>query len=287
MTRHSFPFERQTETTPRPGAASGPTLGQYARVYLAFIRNCLAREMEFRGHFFFLVGSKVLWSVLSVALIGVIFAQVQTVAGWTLDEMIVLTGAYLLVLSLSNILFFQNMARLSEYVNRGDLDFVLTKPLDSQFLVSARYTTFNEIPAALLALLYLVAGLVRLGRLPDVGSVLAFVLYLGVALALIYACWFLSVTLVIWSGRIENIHYLMYPFLEMARVPADVFLGIFRPLLTFVVPIAFVSTVPAQALLGVLNPFIAVYGIVFAAALVTLSHVTWEWALRHYSSASS
>lgn len=287
MSRYPIQNDPRSAEATRSGAARGPTLGQYARVYLAFVRNCLAREMEFRGHFFFLVGSKLLWSVLSVALIGVIFAQVQTVAGWTLDEMIVLTGAYLLVLSLSNILFFQNMARLSEYVNRGDLDFVLTKPLDSQFLVSARYTTFNEIPAVLLALVYLVAGLVRLGRVPDAGSVLAFVLYLVVALALIYACWFLSVTLVIWSGRIENIHYLMYPFLEMARVPADVFLGIFRPLLTFVVPIAFVSTVPAQALLGVLNPLLAVYGIIFSAVLVALSHVTWGWALRHYSSASS
>lgn len=267
--------------------AGGPTPAQYARVYVAFVRNCLAREMEFRGHFFFLIGSKLLWSVLSVALIGVIFAQVQTVAGWTLDEMIVLTGAYLLVLSLSNILFFQNMARLSEYVNRGDLDFVLTKPLDSQFLVSARYTTFNEVPSALLAVLYIVAGLVRLGRVPDAGSLVAFLLFIIVALGLIYAFWFLTVTLVIWSGRIENIHFLMFPFLEMARVPADVFLGIFRPLLTFVVPIAFVSTVPAQAILGVLNPLIAGYGIVFAAALVILSHVIWGFALRHYSSASS
>lgn len=260
---------------------------RYGRVYLAFVRNCLAREMEFRGHFFFLVGSKLLWSVLSVALIGVIFAQVQSIAGWTLDEMVVLTGSYLLVVGLSNIFFFPNMARLSEYVNRGDLDFILTKPLASQFLVSTRYTTFSEAPAALLAVLYVVGGLVRLNHWPAPAAVAAYLLFIGVALALIYSIWFMTVTLVIWSGRIENIHYLVFPFLEMARVPADVFLGVFRPVLTFVVPIAFVSTVPARALLGLLDLPLALYGVAFAAGLLLLSRWVWTFALRRYSSASS
>lgn len=260
---------------------------RYARVYLAFVRNCLAREMEFRGHFFFLVGSKILWSVLSIALIGVIFAQVETVADWTFDEMIVLTGSYLLVVSLSNIFFFPNMARLSEYVNRGDLDFILTKPLASQFLVSTRYTTFNEAPSALIAPVYVVAGLWRLGHWPGLPDIAAYLLFVGVALALIYAFWFMAVTLVIWSGRIENIHFLVYPFLEMARVPADVFVGIFRPVLTLVVPIAFVSTVPARAILGLLDLPLALYGIVFAVGLLALSRWVWSVSLRRYSSASS
>lgn len=262
-------------------------LRRYGRVYLAFVRNCLIREMEFRGHFFFLIVSKLLWSVLSVAFVGVIATQVGEVAGWTFDEMIVLTGSYLLVVGLSNILFFPNMAKLSEYVNRGDLDFVLIKPLSSQFLVSARYATFNELPATVIALGYVVVGLVRLGDLPSPGEVLAYALCLLIALTLIYAIWFMTVTLVIWSGRIENIHFLVYPFVEMARVPSDVFLGMLRAVVTFAIPIAFIATVPARALLGVLDARLGLYGAALALALFLLSRGVWTLALRRYTSASS
>ena len=118
-------------------------------------------------------------------------------------------------------------------------------------------------------------------------EVLAYLLSLAVALTILYAVWFLAVTLVIWSGRIENIHFVVFPFLELARVPTDVFLGVFRPVLTFVIPIAFVSTVPARALLGLLDLPIALYGVALALALLLLSRAVWTFALRRYTSASS
>ena len=262
-------------------------LRRYGRVYLAFVRNCLIREMEFRTHFFLLILSKLLWSVLSLAFIGVIATQVDEIAGWTLDQMIVLTGSYLLVVGLSNILFFPNMARLSEYVNRGELDFILIKPLASQFLVSARYATFSELPATLIALGYVVVGLARQGRVPSAGAALVYALCVLIALTLIYAIWFMTVTLVIWSGRIENIHFLVYPFLEVARVPSDVFVGALRAVVTFALPIAFIATVPARALLGLLDPRLGLYGAALAVALLLLSRRVWTLALRRYTSASS
>jgi ABC-2 type transport system permease protein len=120
---------------------------RYARAYRAFLRNCLARALEFRGHFLFLTVSNCLWAVLWLALATFIFGNVRSVAGWDLDRMILLTGTFQLVLSLTNFLFYANMLRLSELVNKGELDFVLIKPMSSQFLVSTRYVTFNELPA--------------------------------------------------------------------------------------------------------------------------------------------
>ncbi|HEY8477906.1 MAG TPA: hypothetical protein VIN09_13665, partial [Chloroflexota bacterium] len=64
---------------------------RYARVYLAFVRNCLVREMEFRAHFWFMSVTNALWGVMSLALIGFVFGRAGTVAGWDLDRVIVLT----------------------------------------------------------------------------------------------------------------------------------------------------------------------------------------------------
>jgi ABC-2 type transport system permease protein len=60
-----------------------------------------------------------------------------------------------------------------------------------------------------------------------------------------------------------------------------------RALLTFVVPIAFVTTVPASVLLGRLGGEFALYAAGVAAILFTTSVLFWRFAVRHYSSASS
>ncbi len=70
--------------------------------------------------------------------------------------MFVLTGSFLIVEGLSAALFHRNMQRLSELVNKGELDFVLTRPISSQFLVSIRYVDFGDLPTAVVGVVYLV-----------------------------------------------------------------------------------------------------------------------------------
>jgi ABC-type uncharacterized transport system permease subunit len=43
-----------------------------------------------------------------------------------------------------------------------------------------------------------------------------------------YGLWFMSVTLAVWAGRVNNIAFLIVPIMEMGRVPSDVFLGPFE-----------------------------------------------------------
>src|SRR2546423_12889882 len=88
-----------------PSPATDTTLSavrRYARVYVACVRNCLARELEFRASFAFSAGSTVLWSIISMALAGLIFSNVRQVAGWDLDRMFVLIGTVLIVEGLTS-----------------------------------------------------------------------------------------------------------------------------------------------------------------------------------------
>jgi ABC-2 type transport system permease protein len=260
---------------------------RYGRIYLAFLRNCLARELEFRGHFFFQVISNTVSAVLSLALASIVFANVRLVAGWDLDRMILLTGTFLLVLSLINFLFHDNMLKLSELINRGDLDFVLTKPISGQFLVSTRYVTFSELPAILVAAFYILEGLRRTGARPGPADVLAYVVLVVSAVGCFYGLWFISVTFTLWSGRINNMAYLAMPVMDLARVPTDVYAGLFRPFFTFVVPLALIATLPSKPLLGLADPALVAYGPALATLLLAASNRFWHFSLRRYSSASS
>jgi ABC-2 type transport system permease protein len=266
-------------------SASGPR--RYARVYLACVRNCFARELEFRASFAFSAGSTVMWSIITMALSGLIFSNVRQVAGWDLNRMFVLTGTFLIVEGLTSALIQRNMKQLADMVNKGELDFVLTRPISSQFLVSVRYIDFADLPTSVVGCCYVVIGCSRLGIVPSPLEVAAYALLLGCAFISVYALWFISVTLVLWTGRINNISALMGPIIDMARQPSDVYRGLVKPLLTYGLPVAVIATLPVKALLGALDPMMMLYQIGLAAVLLWLSHAFWQFSLRRYTSASS
>jgi ABC-2 type transport system permease protein len=256
-------------------------------VYVAFLRNCLIRELEFRAHFAFSAVTVVAWSGLSMILAGMVFGNVREIAGWDLDRMFILTGTFLIVESLSSALFQRNMAKLSDLVNKGELDFVLTKPMSSQFLVSARYVDFADLPTAVVGSGYVVFGVHRVGLQPGPLEVGGYLILVVCALLSVYAVWFMTVTLALWTGRINNIASLMQPIIDLSRVPSDVFRGLVRPLVTFAIPIALIATLPSKALLGVLEPAMAPYQLALTGALLWASHRFWTISLKRYSSASS
>jgi ABC-2 type transport system permease protein len=263
------------------------TSARYARVFGACVRNCLARELEFRSNFLFSAVSTAVWAVLSIVLAGLVFTNVREIRGWDMDRMFILTGSFLIVESLMSTLFQRNMQKLSELVNKGELDFVLTRPISSQFLVSIRYLDFGDLPTAVVGLVYVGLGVQRLGLQPGPVEVALYALLLLCALTSFYALWFMTVTLVLYTGRIENISAVMDPVLRLGRMPTDVFRGVTRPLLVYVIPIAAISTLPSQALLGTLDPAVAPYQVVLALVLLWASHRFWHFSLRRYTSASS
>ena len=70
-------------------------------------------------------------------------------------------------------------------------------------------------------------------------------------------------------------------------MPITVYRGPVRVVLTFVVPIAFMTTFPAAALINKLEWVYALIGVALALTLFALSAFFWRFALRSYSSASS
>jgi ABC-2 type transport system permease protein len=89
------------------------------------------------------------------------------------------------------------------------------------------------------------------------------------------------------SIKIDNITEVFYGFYEAGRYSVTIYRGVVRTLLTFVVPIAFVTTFPAAALLGRIDVPTTIIGFVFAIGLFIISSRFWNYAVNHYSSASS
>ena len=244
--------------------------------------------MENRFDFLFRFFPTTLTLFLNVFSVSFIFSQVNEIAGWQKYQLFLLMGTYYIVWGIFFGLFIQNLSRINRYVNRGELDLVLTKPVDSQFYSSFRMAIDFGEAATLLTGIYLV--LYSLGNLnihPNLMNYIAYLVLIINGVILAYSVWFISMTLSFWIGRIPELHEAFLSIYSLNKYPIDIYQGFLKTILIYFLPIAVMVTFPTKVLLGTLSFSFAIWSFFVGAAVLYLSHLFWNFALKHYSSASS
>jgi ABC-2 type transport system permease protein len=260
---------------------------RYVRVWLFFIKTAIIRTLEFRADFVAWTIINLLWMVFQLTFYWVIYQHTDAIAGWNADQLRVLLGTcYVLEFGVWTF-GYPNLGRISGYVNRGELDLFLLKPLNSQFHVSLKRMSPHNVPGIIPASLLVITGLQALGARVDALTVTLYLALVGAGMVIFYALWFMSVTSVIWLQRCTNIQELFLVALPAQKAPPEVFGLLGRFVLTFVLPVAMVTAFPTQAAMGLLSPAMAGVMVATAAVLLWASGRLWTFALRSYVSASS
>ena len=205
--------------------------------------------------------------------------------GWRWEEAMVVLGIFTLMQGFSATFLVPNLNKIVTHVQEGTLDFVLLKPISSQFWLSARTLSpwgFSDLAFGLMIIAY--AG-VRLQL--DWWSYLLSLLPLAFAATSLYSLWFILGATSIWFVKIYNVTEVLRRLLEAGRFPMVAYPAAYRVFFTFVIPVAFLTTVPAQTLLQRVEGGWILGAAVLAVGLLQLSRLWWRFALRFYTSASS
>lgn len=257
------------------------------RLLAVFYRTSVQTDVEYRADFF----TRVIASIFSLATtLGGLFIAFQyttQIKGWTFPQVLVLLAVYYLMDGLIELFIAPNMRETMTQVREGTLDFVLLKPVNSQFM--ATFRTVNIWRAANL-IVGTVLATVAVQRLAiSVGWAQAglFAVTTLAGLAIIYSFWLVLVTLSFWFVRVDNIEQIVWQAFEAGRYPVEIYPGWLRLTLTYVVPIAFIITVPGQALSGRLDPSFAWVAVGVGAASLVGSALFWRFGLRSYTGASA
>lgn len=261
--------------------------GRYLRLLAIFYKNTVAGELEYRLNFWSNLGMSIFWLVWAALSVRVYFVHAETIAGWQYDELLIVMGLFFTMNGFRQLVLEPNLSRMSEYVRMGTLDYILTKPLDSQFLVSFRNLGIYTLGDPLLGLGLVVLALWRLGDMPAADDLLQFGLLMVAAAVLLYSFSLIVQTLTIWLVSLQEADTVIQGLLETGRFPVTFYQGWLRLLLTFIIPVAFMTTFPAQALLGRLTPWVTPLALALSAAALAFASWFWRYALRHYSGASS
>lgn len=250
-----------------------------------FWGSALAAELEYRGNFALAAIAAVAMLAGSIFSLSLLYQGGYRPGGWKFDEALLVLGAFTILEGFSNTFLGPNLNRIVEQVQKGTLDFVLLKPVDSQFWLSTRFFSPWGLPNLLFGLGVWVYAGSRLGM--GLSGYLLGLGLLGVASLLLYSLWFILGSTSIWFVKIYNVTEVLRGLLEAGRYPIGAYPALYRFFFTFVVPVAFLTTVPAEASLGRLEPPTLLLALGIALFMFALARFFWRLALRSYTSASS
>lgn len=252
-----------------------------------FLRIGALNELQYRVNFFLQILQSLI--AVGVGLVGLalVFGHTNDLAGWSRPELLAVMGVHILMGGILQATIQPNMIRLMEDVQEGMLDYALTKPADSQLLVSVREFRIWQLVDVLVGgavLGYAAKELqVSLGW-PQALGFLAAILLGGL---IFYAFWLILTTGVFWLTRMGNIFELFNGLYAAGRWPVSIYPSWLRNGLTFLVPVAFAVTVPAEALTNRLNAQTLLLALGVAAAIMAFARWFWFFGLKHYSGASA
>lgn len=219
--------------------------------------------------------------------IWIIFSNTPSLGGWGPFEMLALLGVFRVMAGVIAMVIAPNMRAMMEEIRDGKLDFAILRPVNTQFLLSARrFVLWNAADIAIgLMMIAFAAG--RLAGRIDPGRVGLFVVMLSAGVVIIYSFWLALGTLAFWFTRITNIEMVFWNVFEAGRYPVQIYHPWVRWGLTYLVPLAFLTTFPAGALMGKLSAVNVAAAVVAAIASLLAASAFWRYGLRHYSGASA
>lgn len=259
----------------------------YFRLFATYVRVGILGELEYRANFWINMIQSALDLGVALGGLAVVFSHTDTLGGWRPEELLALIGVYFLIGGLIRTIIRPSMTQFMEDVRQGTLDFTLTKPADSQVLVSIQRVEIWRLVDVLIALPVLGTALVRLGAQLGLIDTIVFGVTLLCGGLIIYSFWLMLSTCAFWFVKVENIQVIFMSMWQAGRWPVSIYPAWLRAILTFLVPVAFATTVPASAVSGRITDANLYGTIALAVAMLLVSRWFWRVGIKFYSGASA
>src|SRR5262249_7085839 len=148
---------------------------------------------------------EVLWLGILVAFYRVVFARTTAVAGWPENEYFFFVGCFFAMNGLIETFFLENCNDFGELVRTGDLDFLLLRPIDEQFLITCRRIDWGTGPNVLMGAAVMGIALVNMGWSFDLLKVVAFLVTFACGFVISYSFMLLLTSVSVWMIRNQSL----------------------------------------------------------------------------------
>ncbi len=260
-------------------------LWHYFKLYPYFVSRSVQARMSYKGDFILGLVAAILMQSLGFVFVWTIFQGVPEVNGWTINQMMFVYGMAAISLGLNEFLFAGTW-KITGYVQEGELDRLLLRPVSTMFSILAADVTLHGLGSVLFGLAVCIGSLMKLGIALSLGMILFWIVAMACGALIFFAMNMLMATLAFWVMDSQSAMMVLQNVSEFGKYPAAIYSKWLRVLISFAIPFAFTGSYPATFLLGMSRQPIYWLGPVIAAVTsVTVAALFWRFALRRYQSA--
>ena len=168
----------------------------------------------------------------------------------------------------------------------GSQDMQLTKPVNTQFLVTLRKLDFGmPIPDVACGLALIVYGWQRAGLPATPGAVAGFAVYCLAGWFLTYCLFLIPELLSFWFVAGNGMQALSSAVFDFNNTPMNLYPHWVRRLGVFVLPVFVITNFPTLFAAGKLPPALTAWGLAVPVLAFGVQRLVWRRALRRYTSA--
>lgn len=225
-----------------------------------------------------------------ILLINIVYNSVHLIATYSKNDSLFLS----LIGQISYYIMWlwgtSNIQSLITFVNRGDLDLIITKPLPTLFYITFRRIGVVGFLTSGLPTLVLLGLFVNWTEI----SIAPLNLFLGI---IVFICGqialntfqFIFAIPVFWQGESTELFDVSMEFLGVpTQIPFEALYSGLKIVFTTFIPVAISTVVCTSVLLGKSDPWsLVALSIVVAVVSILVKNYLWSVAMRQYTSASS
>jgi ABC-2 type transport system permease protein len=260
--------------------------------HLALIRGSWRSQKAYPLSFVMLTGAMLFGTSLDFVTIAIIFTRLTRLGGFSLYEVALLYGISAVSFAITD-LALGAMDLLPDYIRLGTLDGLLLRPLGILYQLATSELALRRVGKLAQGLAILLLALVGLHIAWTPGKLGMLLMTLVTGPLLFGAIWIACTSHVFWTidtGEMANAFY--YGGNLFAQYPVDLFGRWLRDLMTFVLPLAFVSYEPALYILDKHDPFglpafVPLLTPLVAVAAAVIAALVWRAGLRRYQGTGS
>lgn len=262
---------------------------RYGRLYKVFVIQFIKYLMQSKADFWIGLFGFFLTQATGIAFLYLIFAQIPTLAGWTLPQLIFIYGFAQIPRGLDHLLTDNIWLVAWWHIVNGQFDRYMLRPMNLYFQIICEKLQPDALGELLVGGILIGVALSNGVVIVDGMHILLFVISV-IAGSLIYtAVKLLFASFAFWLKVSGPVLYTAYMLADFAKYPTEVYGKGVRFIITWIIPFAFVAYLPASYFLKPGVSPIATVGVECIIAVVSfaIAYLIFHIGTRRYESAGN
>lgn len=263
-------------------------VARYLYLLFSIFRYSLSRDMEYKTNFIGSLFVDAIYYTVWYYFFEIIYSKTTMLGDFDREDILVFLIATFFIDTLFMMLF-DGAGYLREHIRTGSLDFILLKPVNSQFLISFRYIRSYALVSLFILsiILYNVLQTFHPESL-NILNISLFIISLLMGVLIWYSFEFVIASLTFFFRDFKTGGWLSHEVMKFSMRPDSIYRGFIRKILFTILPMALVSSLPSRLLLHGFtyqNQKYLFLQILIVSILLLITRFFWNIGLKRYESA--